>query len=207
MLLGRSTDESGFSEKQKWGRVRHTQAYQENGEGLGGSWRDTGRATDCRMGVTFVKERCGMEGSFSTCRAVLRMIGKTTDPELRAAASPGEPCLPRLSSQSLPGSILWEAWSPWEPGDRSQTTAPGFVSHVPLCCQEFKRLIFMATTIRISPNVGRIPLRVLEIILGSALNCLVLKLFSLILVSEGERLSLMPSFCNSPFNHRQASGL
>lgn len=65
----------------------------------------------------------------------------------------------------------------------------------------------MATTIRISPNVGRIPLRVLEIILGSALNCLVLKLFSLILVSEGERLSLMPSFCNSPFNHRQASGL
>lgn len=71
-----------------------------------------GGPPDCDVGLILVKERCGMEGSLSKCSAVLRMFDKADELTCqRTTQSPGQPCLPCLSPQSLVGSSLWEVRS------------------------------------------------------------------------------------------------
>ena len=142
MLLGRSTGKLRLPEKLK--------TYMSLLGKWGGSWRDAGRAPRLWCG----SDLC--EGEMWDGRKPLKVQCSSKDVWQswwakvtcqRTTQSPGQPCLPCLSPQSLVGSSLWEVRSLWEQGDGFQSTTPGFVRHVPPHCQESKRLMFTATTI------------------------------------------------------------
>lgn len=138
-----------------------------------GSWRDPGRGIRLWCGSDPC-ERESLDGSLLECRAVLRMFDLANESKWPVG---GEPCL-QENSGSLPQHLAalshWLGAACGEYGLCGHAVKDFRVQHLglPVSCaphhQKSESPIFMATTVRISPNVDHLPQRVLEMILGSS---------------------------------------